>query len=193
MLRRSIPVPAIFAWASPAGPAWITIAAKQKIPRGETMNPSRLSVLAVVAVLAGCAGDQSARTAGAPDAARVAALAAADWSRAENVVIELRDYGFHPRELVLRKGQAYRLRIHNTGGNTHYLNAPDFFASVAAHKVEVPNMAEVRAERFTQFEVMRRGGELEFEFIPLVAGRFRAHCHLEGHAERGVEGLLIVE
>ncbi|NJD24355.1 MAG: hypothetical protein FIB06_03010 [Betaproteobacteria bacterium] len=157
------------------------------------MNQSRLTLLAAVALLAGCAGGHAAKAAGATDEARTAALAAADWKHAENVTIELRDYGFQPRELTLKRGQAYRLRIHNTGGNTHYLNAPDFFASIAAHKVEVPNMAEIRAEHFTQFEIMRRGGELEFEFVPLVAGRYRAHCHLEGHAERGVEGLLIVE
>lgn len=157
------------------------------------MNPSGLTLLAAALLLAGCAGGHSAGHAGVSGADRAAALAATDWSRAENVTIELRDYGFHPRELKLRRGQAYRLRIFNTGGNAHYLNAPEFFASVAAHKVEVPNMAEVRAERFTQFEVMRRGGELEFEFVPLVSGSYRAHCHLEGHAERGVEGLLIVE
>lgn len=157
------------------------------------MKTTGLAVLSLLALLAGCAGSHATKPGAVTADERAAALAAVDWSRAENVTIELRDYGFHPRELTLKRGQAYRLRIHNTGGNTHYLNAPDFFASVAAHKVEVPNMAEVRAETFTQFEVMRRGGELEFEFVPLVAGRYRAHCHLEGHAERGVEGLLIVE
>lgn len=47
--------------------------------------------------------------------------------------------------------------------------------------------------RFTRFEIMRRGGELHFYFVPQIAGTFRIHCHLENHAELGVEGTLIVE
>jgi uncharacterized cupredoxin-like copper-binding protein len=161
------------------------------------MKPSMLptAVLTLV-LLGGCAAQHAGRGDPLPavsDSQRQAALATVDWEKAEKITIELRDYGFHPRDIRLRVGQAYHLRIFNTGGNTHYLNAPDFFATVAANKVEVPNMAEIRAPQFSQFEIFRRGGELEFEFIPLVAGRFRAHCHLEGHSERGVEGFLIVE
>lgn len=153
--------------------------------------------LLVTGLLAGCAAHHHAshdfRGPVASEAERHAVIATADWDNAEKIGIELRDYGFVPRELKLRRGQAYQLRIFNSGGNTHYFNAPEFFHAIAARKVEIPNMAEVKAEFFSQFEIARRGGELDFEFVPLIAGRYRVHCHLEGHAEKGVEGFLIVE
>lgn len=162
------------------------------------MRRAALSLsLAVSGLLAACATDHHASHAHhgpvVSESARHAAIAAADWDKAQKITIELRDYGFVPRDITLRRGQAYRLRIHNTGGNTHYFNAPEFFHTIAARKVEIPEQAEVKAEFFSQFEIARRGGQLEFEFVPLVPGRYRAHCHLEGHAERGVEGFLTVE
>ena len=116
-----------------------------------------------------------------------------DWDKATIVRVELRDYGFDPREIRLRSGQPYRLEFFNSGGNTHYFNAPEFFRAIAAHKAEVPDHAEVKAERYTQFEIMRRGGKLHFYFIPLVAGTYPFHCHLENHAQLGVEGVIVVE
>ena len=131
---------------------------------------------------------------GEPDAeARAAALAGADWSRMIDVSIEMHDHGYSPREIRLRAGQPYRLRLYNTGGVAHYFTAPEFFASVAARKAEVPRQAELKAATFTSFELFGRGGTLDFYFIPLVPGTYRAHCHIKDHLPLGIEGMLIVE
>lgn len=129
-----------------------------------------------------------------PDAAaRAAALAAADWNRMTDVSIEMHDYGYRPREIRLRAGQPYRLRLFNNGGVSHYFTAPEFLATVATRKAEVPHQAEVKAATFTSFELHGRGGTLDVYFIPLVRGTYRAHCHIKDHLPLGIEGTLIVE
>jgi uncharacterized cupredoxin-like copper-binding protein len=120
-------------------------------------------------------------------------VAATDWSRTQDLRIELRDSGFLPREVHLKVGQPYRLTIQNAGVNNHYFNAPEFFATIAARKAEVPRYAEMKVPRFGNFEVFAAGGHIDLWFVPLEKGRFRAHCHLGNHAEMGVEGHLVVE
>ena len=120
-------------------------------------------------------------------------VAAADWDRMTDVKIELRDAGFTPRELRLKAGQPYRLTLVNLGVNNHYINAPEFYASIAARKAQVPRYAEVKAPYFSTLEVFGAGGVVELWFIPLEKGRYRAHCHLGNHAEMGVEGHIVVE
>lgn len=117
----------------------------------------------------------------------------ADWSRVQDVAILLRDGGFEPRELKLRSGQPYRLTITNAGVNNHYFNAPEFLATAAVRKAQVPRFAEFKAVRFRNFEVFAAGGMLELWFVPVDKGRYRVHCHLGNHAELGVEGYLVVE
>lgn len=117
----------------------------------------------------------------------------ADWSRMQEVAIQLRDGGFEPRELRLKAGQPYRLTITNTGVNNHYFNAPEFLAAAAVRKAQVPRYAELKATRFKNFELFAAGGSLELWFVPVDKGRYRAHCHLGDHADMGVEGHLIVE
>lgn len=127
------------------------------------------------------------------DEARRTALAVADFSRAIELRIELRDYGFTPDVLRLRLGQPYRLTVQNIGGHNHYLNAPEFLRRVAVSHVEVRGEVEVQAPWFSRFEVARRGGQFQIDFVPLVRGEYAAHCHLEGDAHRGVHGRIVVE
>lgn len=124
---------------------------------------------------------------------RDAVLAAADWSRMESLTVQMLDYGYRPRELRMKAGQPYRLTLVNTGAVSHYFAAPEFFAAVAARKAEVPNVAEVKAPVFTSFEVYPRGGTIDLYFVPLVKGRYRAHCHIKDHLPLKIEAELIVE
>jgi len=155
-----------------------------------------LMLSSVVAIVSGCASSHgmqatSSRAESLPQ--RTEILAVADWNKIEDVRIELRDQGFLPKKLKLKAMQPYRLTIVNNGANTHYFNAPEFLRGIAARKVEVKGQAEIKAEYFSQFEVMRRGGEMELYFIPVTKGSYHVHCHLEGHAAEGVEGTIIIE
>ncbi len=132
-------------------------------------------------------------TAGLSEEIRTKTLATADWSQVQTLNIELRDYGFTPRELHLKSGQTYRLIITNNGSTSHYFDAPEFLRSIASRKVMVPNHAEVKADFFNAFELSRRGGSMELFFVPVTQGRYRAHCHLDGKEHVGVEGTLVIE
>lgn len=129
-----------------------------------------------------------------PSAAeRARAVADADWARATVVKIDLRDAGFTPKQLNLVVGRPYRLTLTNVGVNNHYFNAPEFFASIATRRVEVPRHAEVYLSHIDRVEVFAAGGSVDLWFVPLAKGRYRAHCHLGNHADMGVEGLIVVE
>lgn len=152
------------------------------------MNRLRAAILLLAALpLAGC----QALSGRSPEQL-AAIVAATDWSRTRDAKIELHDSGFLPGELQLEVGQPYRLTVLNAGVNNHYFNAPEFLASIAVRKAEVPRYAEVKAPRFSSFEVYAAGGQVDIWFVPLERGRFRAFCHLGGHAEMGVEGHLVV-
>lgn len=160
------------------------------------MLKTRIVCAALLATLVGCTSHHAKHTAGTyevPLPLRKEALARADWNKTIDVRIELRDQGFIPSTLRLNSMQPYRLTIVNNGANTHYFDAPEFLHAIAARKVEVKGQAEIKAEYFSQFEVMRRGGEMDLYFIPVAKGSYQVHCHLENHAAEGVEGTITIE
>lgn len=152
------------------------------------MSRCAVAALLFASILPGC---QAVPERSAEELARV--VQSADWDRLQDVSILLKDSGFEPRELRLRVGQPYRLTIVNGGVNNHYFNASEFFASIAVRKAQVPRYAEMKATRFTTFEIYAAGGMMELWFVPLEKGSYRVHCHLGNHAELGVEGRLVVE
>jgi uncharacterized cupredoxin-like copper-binding protein len=154
----------------------------------DPMRRRNVIALLLAALVAAC---QSVPARSPAELERIAE--AADWDRVQDVTIVLRDAGFEPRELRLKVGQPYRLTFLNAGVNNHYFNADEFLASIAVRKAQVPRYAEIKAARFSKFEIFAAGGTMELWFVPLEKGRFRAHCHLGNHAEMGVEGHLVVE
>lgn len=159
-------------------------------------NLSAVLVALAPLVLAGCQmgsapgmDSESARL----QSARDAVLASADWDKKIDITIEMRDYGYRPREVRLKSGQPYRITLVNYGSVSHYFTAPEFLASVATRKVEVRNQAEVKAPVFASFELQGRGGSLDVYFVPMTKGQYRAHCHIKDHLSLGIEGVLIVE
>jgi plastocyanin len=125
--------------------------------------------------------------------AAAAAVAQADWGRAEQVVIEMLSYKFQPAELRLRVNQPYRLTLRNTSIHDHYFTAPEFFRSVATRKAMVPGKAEVKVPYFRAFEVLKGVGEVEIFLVPLARGRYRAVCDMQDHLEHKIEGTILVE
>lgn len=157
---------------------------------------TRLILVTIVAILGGCASPHAMHmnpSHSEPLPLRKDILASADWSTTKDVSIELRDQGFIPSNLKLTAMQPYRLTITNNGSNIHYFDAPEFLHGIAARKVEVKGQTEIKAEYFSAFELMRRGGEIQFYFVPVVKGTYRVHCHLENHAAEGVEGTITIE
>lgn len=152
------------------------------------MIRSVVPAIVLAALLPAC---QSATGRSAGEDARI--VAATDWSLVEHVRIELRDSGVIPQEMRFRAGQPYRLTLLNAGVNNHYFNAPEFYASIAVRKAEVPRYAEIKAARITTFEIFAAGGTVDLWFVPVEKGRFVAHCHLGDHREMGVEAHLVVE
>lgn len=122
-----------------------------------------------------------------------AVVASTDWSKTTDVMVELVEYGYRPRELRLKAGQPYRIRLINYSSINHYFTAPEFFRSAATRKAMVDRYAEIKAPYFTAFEVMSRGGGIDIYLVPMVKGRFDVHCEIDDHRERGVQGLIIVD
>ena len=156
--------------------------------RPVTLRSVALAACALVA-MGGCTGLAGGRSSEQIDKI----VADADWSAMRDVNLVIKDYGYHPREIRLRAGVPYRLIIENQGVNHHYFVAPEFFRAVAPRKAEVPRYAEFKADLFKSFEIFAAGGRLEFWFVPLDRGTYRAHCHLGGHSDMGVEGVIVVE
>ena len=156
----------------------------------------QLALVAAAALLAACHGAHVG-----PDAPETGASAAAhgdryggvDWTKVEHVKVEMMEYGYRPRELRLKVGRPYRLTLINYGSYNHYFNAAEFLRTVDTRKAVVQRYAEVKAPYFTAFEVFSRGGTIDVYFIPRQRGTFTAHCHLEDHRGRGVEGRIVVE
>lgn len=127
------------------------------------------------------------------ESVRLRMLAKADWTRAQEVTLTLRDYGLSPREMRLKAGIPYRMTIINTGSVAHYFSASEFLQSIAVRKVVAPEQGELKASFFTSFEIFRRGGKLELYFIPVRVGTYYVHCHLDGPEHEGVSGTIVVE
>lgn len=139
--------------------------------------------------LGGCAGLAGGRSPAQNDKI----VADTDWAAMRDVHLVIKDYGYHPREIRFKAGVPYKLVIENQGVNNHYFVAPEFFRAVAPRKAEVPRYAEFKADQYRSFELFAAGGWLEFWFVPVDRGTYRAHCHLGGHAEMGVEGIIVIE
>lgn len=122
-----------------------------------------------------------------------AAVAQADWSKTQQIVVEMLNYKFQPTELRLQVNQPYRLTLRNISTHDHYFTAPEFFRSVATRKAMVPGKAEVKAPYFTAFEVLKGVGEVDIYLVPLVKGRYRAVCDMQEHLEHKIEGIILVE
>ncbi len=111
-------------------------------------------------------------------------VAAARWSQAERVTLQMGDSAFRPQVLPLRQGRPYVLEIANRGRQVHRLHAPEFFRAVALEVLRVPGTAGVRARRLESVE-LRPGRSVELRIVAVRPGTYRAVCSTPGHAGRG--------
>ena len=115
---------------------------------------------------------------------------AADWDTAKTVRIEMSEFSFTPKDIVLEAGQPYILEVVNTGTVKHEFTAGDFFRSVATRKAETAE-SEVKVPFFTEIEVFA-GKSAELYLIPLLPGTYELVCEIEGHLEAGMFGAITV-
>jgi len=195
----------------------MTTSAGDRRARG-TRGVRRLTVLAaVLAVLvtAACGGTETAKPAGgattAPETTASettstdasVALAdgqyvenaadfvdAADWDAATNVVIDMGEMYFEPKDVTLEAGKPYVLELVNSGAVEHEFVAEGFFRSVATRKIETAD-AEVEVPFFTETEVFA-GKTVELLVIPVIPGTYAMLCEIPGHREAGMEGTITV-
>ncbi len=117
---------------------------------------------------------------------------AADWSKMETVSINQTEFAFSPNEFVFRVGMPYKLEIINKGTTKHYFTAEEFFKAIATRKVQSNTDGEIKAPYFTALEVFP-GRSLELYFIPAKKGSYNLRCTIEGHAEKGMVGRIVIE
>lgn len=116
----------------------------------------------------------------------------ADWSAMETVTVSLKEFSFSPSKIVFKKNTPYKLEIRNDGTVKHYFTAGAFFKAVATRKVQSNSDGEIKAPYFTALEVFP-GRSLDFYFIPVKAGTYDLTCTIEGHAEKGMTGHVVIE
>lgn len=143
-------------------------------------------ILTVLALL--LAAGSTAGGAEGTEASR--ALAAADWSRMETVTVTLTEHAFTPSAVTLRERVPTKLVLRNEGTVPHYFVAEEFFGTIASRKVQSSD-GEVKAPRFTAVEVYP-GKTIEWYLVPLRKGSYGLLCTVQGHAERGMRGTIVV-
>lgn len=150
-------------------------------------------VLAAALGLSGCAGGTDVF--GEPGAGYVgdvaAELAAADWTRAEEVTVALSEFRFEPATLVFQAGGAYRLRIENSGNVTHYFASESFFKAIAVKELRTP-AGEVDRPYLRSIAVTS-GEAKELDFVPVRKGVYRVECTVPFHATFGMVAEIRIE
>jgi uncharacterized cupredoxin-like copper-binding protein len=118
---------------------------------------------------------------------------AANWNKAETVTVEMGEYHYHPMDMKLRAGQAYKIELKNVGEKDHYYTAPEFFRAVAWRKLMVNKQAEIKVDYVNALEVLKKGGQLDLYVIPVNKGRYTVYCTIDDHREKGMEGTISIE
>ena len=171
----------------------------------------RLTVLGAVSavlVTGACGSSQGAKPAGEPTSRASASgeqavlaedaylqnaadfVAAADWTLAKTVRIELGEMFFKPKILSLQAGIPYVLELANSGKAPHEFTAAEFFRSSSIRKIRSDN-SEVRVPFFTEIHVLP-GQTVKVYAIPVLPGSFKMLCEIAGHREAGMEGAITV-
>ena len=117
---------------------------------------------------------------------------AADWSKMKTISISLIEYAYSPSNLILQKGIPYKLEIRNNGKIKHYFTSEKFFKAIATRKLQSNTDGEIKAPYFRAIEVFP-GRSLDLYFIPVKIGNYAHQCTIEGHAEKGMKGQILIE
>ncbi len=106
-----------------------------------------------------------------------------------------------PEKLRLVTGRLYKLVVQNPSFTTHYFWAPEFggYATwtdrvrVDKGDVKLRDTGAEEGEEYSTWEIkIEPGGTAIWEFVPVIAGRYKFGCSLSEHVHAGMEGELEV-
>lgn len=118
--------------------------------------------------------------------AQAAAAAPVDWSQAETVEIDLKNFAFGPASIHLKQGTAYRLHFVNQSSGGHDFTAKDFFAAAV--------LDPATASAVSNGTVKLAGSQsADVDLVAPQVGHFEAHCSHLMHATLGMTGEVVVE
>lgn len=101
------------------------------------------------------------------------------------VNVELSNFKFQPKTIVLDHGRAYVLRLHNAADGGHDFTARDFFAAAA--------IAAEDRRLVTEGEVEVPPGQVrEIRLTAPAAGRYNLKCTHSFHKMFGMSGEIVV-
>jgi uncharacterized cupredoxin-like copper-binding protein len=115
------------------------------------------------------------------------ALAATDpdWDQARQITVELSNFDFTPKTLILHHGQPYRLHLTNTGSGGHNFSSPAFFKAATI----APEDAAVVAKGGID---LKKGESRDVRIIP-AKGRYKLKCTHFMHSTFGMKGEIVVD
>lgn len=116
---------------------------------------------------------------------------AADWARAERVVVELAEYSFSPETLRFREGQPYALMLMNSGAKPHRFVASEFFRAIAAKSLVYAD-AETSFPPLEAIALEAREAKTLY-FVPVLPGDYEVTCDRPFHATLGMFGRILIE
>ena len=114
------------------------------------------------------------------------AQAPVDWSKAETMEIDLKNFTFSPASIHLKQGTAYRLHFVNQSSGGHDFTAKDFFAAAA--------LDPATAGAVSNGTIKLSGNQsVDVDLVAAQTGHFEAHCSHLMHATLGMTGEVVVE
>lgn len=116
----------------------------------------------------------------------VVALAPPATAQAPAVVnVQLSNFKFTPREIVLDHGRSYVFRLRNASDGGHDFTARDFFAAA--------NVAAEDRRLVSEGEVEVPPGQVrDIRLVAPAAGRYKLKCTHSMHKFFGMSGTIIV-
>ena len=111
-----------------------------------------------------------------------------DWTAAQTVEVDLKNFAFSPANITLKQGQPYRLRLVNQASGAHDFTAKAFFSTAATID------PDDRAAVLDGGRIELKGGQtVEIRLVANQAGQFDVSCTHFMHASMGMQGRLVVQ
>lgn len=161
--------------------------------RGMTAAPARILLFIMVLGLAACAENDDRYVASKParQAIVLETISATDWTNAQELTLNLKEFSFSPELPVLKVGTPYELRLVNDGAVAHSFTAGEFLSSIAAQRLTMPD-AEASMPFLESISVEPRE-ETILVFVPTSPGRYEFFCDRLFHKKFGMTGSVTVQ